>query len=164
MIFISQSGLTDPARSGEWDAWYLEHLRIMLSVPAVATAQRFLTDSSSYSPSLAMYTVPGPEVFKDPYYLSVRGMGGWAEFIDKRYYHRNLFSGLDRAPAVTAARRLIVADREREDAGLADLGLTWLKCAGIDYSTSLCGIVVLDIAVVDRLCGCDFGIYRLVTE
>src|SRR5262245_39644595 len=164
MIFISQSGLTDPARSGEWDAWYLEHLRIMLSVPAVATAQRFLTDSSSYSPSLAMYTVPGPEVFSDPYYLSVRGMGGWAEFIDKRYYHRNLFSGLDRAPAVTGTHRLIVADRAREDDGLADLRLTWLKCAGIDYSTPLRGIAVLDAAAAEKLHGRELAVYRPVTE
>jgi len=164
MIFISQSGLTDPSRAEEWDAWYLEHLRIMLSVPAVATAQRFLTESPGYSPSLAMYTVPGPELFSDSYYLSVRGMGGWAEFIDKRYYHRNLFSGLDRAPAVTATRRLVVADREHEDAALAGLGVTWLKCAGIDYSTPLRGIAVLDAAAGDKLSGRDLGVYRPVTE
>ena len=164
MIFISQSGLTDPSRSEEWDAWYLEHLRVMLSVPAVVTAQRFLTDSPGYSPSLAMYTVPGPELFNDPYYLSVRGMGGWAEFIDKRYYHRNLFSGLDCAPAVTASERLIVADRSSEDAGLAGLGLTWLKCAGIDYSTPLRGIAVLEITAADKLQGGNLGVYRPVTE
>ncbi len=123
MIFISQSGLTDPGRAAEWDAWYIEHLQVMLSVPAVSTAQRFFTDSPGYSPSLAMYTVPGPEMFSDPYYLSVRGMGEWSEFIDKRYYHRNLFAGLDRAPRVTASQRLIVADRSREDAGLGGLGL-----------------------------------------
>jgi hypothetical protein len=29
MIFMSQSGLSDPAREAEWDAWYVEHLRIM---------------------------------------------------------------------------------------------------------------------------------------
>ena len=163
MIFISQSGLTDPSRSKEWDAWYLEHLRVMLSVPAVSTAQRFLTDSPGYSPSLAMYTVPGPEVFTDPYYLSVRGMGGWSAFIDKRHYHRNLFTGLDRAPAVAADQRLIVADRSREDAALASVGLTWLACVGIDRSTALRGIAVLDGAAADGLRERDVGIYRPVT-
>src|ERR1700741_5390239 len=118
MIFISQSGLTDPGRAQDGDAWYMAHLRIMVSVPRISSAQRFLTDSPGYSPSLAMYTVPGPEVFTDPYYLSVRGMGEWSEFIDRRHYHRNLFAGLDQAPPVAAGQRLIVADREREDADL----------------------------------------------
>jgi hypothetical protein len=164
MIFISQSGLTDPARSGEWDAWYIEHLRIMMSVPAVSSAQRFVTDSPGCSPSLAMYTVPGPEVFTDPYYLSVRGMGEWSEFIDRRYYRRNLFAGLDRAPSVAASQRLIVADREREDADLAGLGLTWLKCVGIDHSTPLRGIAVLDAAAAEKLRSRDLAVYRPVTE
>jgi len=60
VIFISQSGLTDPARAAEWDAWYVEHLRIMLSVPRISSAQRFMTASPGYSPSLAIYTVPVP--------------------------------------------------------------------------------------------------------
>ena len=164
MIFMSQSGLTDPSRAAEWDAWYIEHLQVMLSVPAVSTAQRFFTDSPGYSPSLAMYTVPGPEVFSDPYYLSVRGMGGWSELIDRSNYHRNLFAGIDRAPPVAAGQRLIVADRESEDAGLASLGLTWLTCVGIDHSTPLRGIAVLDAAAVEALRGRDLAVYRPATE
>lgn len=27
MIFMSQSGLSEPGREKEWDAWYREHLR-----------------------------------------------------------------------------------------------------------------------------------------
>jgi hypothetical protein len=164
MIFMSQSGLTDPGRAAEWDAWYVKHLRIMLSVPAVSSAQRFLTDSPGYSPSLAMYTVPGPEVFADPYYLSVRGMGEWSQFIDRRHYHRNLFAGLDRAPAVAANARLIVVDRDREDAALADVRLTWLKCAGMDRSTPLRGIAVLDAAAAEKLRARDLAVYWPMTE
>ncbi|HEX6006948.1 MAG TPA: hypothetical protein VFY80_03240, partial [Burkholderiales bacterium] len=48
------------------------------------------------------------------------------------------------APAVEAGQILLVADREREDAGLAHLGITWLGCAGIDCSTPLRGIAVVD--------------------
>ena len=33
MIFMSQSGLADPSRQAEWDAWYLEHLAIMAKAP-----------------------------------------------------------------------------------------------------------------------------------
>ena len=54
-------------------------------------------------------------------YRSVRGMGEWQPLMDQRHYHRNLFAGLASAPPVAANARLIVADREREDAALADL-------------------------------------------
>src|SRR5713101_9896484 len=95
MIFMSQSGLSDPGREQEWDAWYVEHLRIMVTVPGISSAQRFKTVSRGYSPSLAMYTIASAEVFGDPYYQSVRGMGDWLPLIDKQHYHRNLFERLD---------------------------------------------------------------------
>lgn len=161
MIFMSQSGLTNPARMPEWDAWYSEHLRIMLTVPGIYSAQRFKTDSAGYSPSLAMYGIAGPEVFDDPYYLSVRGMGEWLPLIDRSYYQRNLFSGLERAPAVGSGALLLVADREREDAALADLGLTWLAGAGIDRSTALRGIAV---AAQPPAARSGVAVYRPVTD
>lgn len=161
MIFMSQSGLADPARMAEWDAWYLEHLRIMLTVPGIHSAQRFKTDAADYSPSLAMYGIAGPEVFDDPYYLSVRGMGGWLPLIDRRYYRRNLFSGLERAPAVASGALLLVADREREDRSLADLEFTWLTCVGLDRSTALRGVAVAPQPPAARR---DLAVYRPVTE
>jgi hypothetical protein len=160
MIFMSQSGLTDAARTAEWDAWYVGHLRVMATVPGVYSAQRFKTETESYSPSLAMYGIAGPEVFTDPYYLSVRGMGEWLPLIDRRYYKRNLFSGLDRAPPVQADHVLLVADRDAEDAELADLRFTWLACVGIDRSTAVRGIAITDRAPVAR----SVAIYRPVTD
>ena len=138
MIFMSQSGLTDPAREQEWDAWYVEHLRIMKTVPGISSAQRFKTDSPGYSPSLAMYTIASAAVFQDPYYQSVRGMGDWLPLIQKEHYRRNLFEGLDQAPDVAEDSVLIVADRDRP-ADVPGVALTWLKCAGIDYSTRTAG-------------------------
>jgi hypothetical protein len=161
MIFMSQSGLTDARRAADWDAWYVEHLRIMLTVPGISSAQRFVTDAPDYSPSLAMYSIAGAEVFDDPYYRSVRGLGEWQPLVDRRHYKRNLFTGLDRAPAVAATALLLVADRAREDAALADLGLTWLICAGIDRSTGVRGIAVADAVPRARE---GVAIYRPVTE
>ena len=54
MIFVSQSGLLDSSRAADWDVWYLEHLRLMASVPGISSAQRFKTDSPTSSPSLAI--------------------------------------------------------------------------------------------------------------
>ena len=161
MIFMSQRGLTDPARASDWDAWYIGHLRIMLTVPGIYSAQRFKTDSAGYPPSLALYGIAGPEVFDDPYYRSVRGMGEWLALIDRRYYQRNLFSGLERAPATASGEVLLVADREREDAALTDLGLTWIACAGIDRSTAMRGIAVTAQTPPARH---GLAIYRPVTD
>ena len=84
MIFTSQSGLIDPSRNSQWDVWYLEHLRVMVSVNGIESAQRFKTTTANYSPSLAMYSMESPAVFEDPYYLSIRGLGEFRAAIDQR--------------------------------------------------------------------------------
>jgi hypothetical protein len=162
MIFMSQSGLADPQREGEWAAWYVAHLRIMVTVPGIGSAQRLTTTTSGHSPSLAMYTVASADVFVDPYYQRVRGMGPWLPLIEKRYYRRNLFAGLETAPDVPADHALIVADRQ----GPADppgLTLTWLEAAGLDRSTPYRGIAVVGRAAADALAGSDVAVYRPVT-
>jgi len=161
MIFMSQSGLADPARVSDWDAWYVAHLRIMLTVPGIHSAQRFKTESEGYSPSLAMYGISGPDVFDDPYYRSVRGMGEWLPLIDRSHYQRNLFAGLDRAPAVQRGEVLLVADRDREDPALGALKLKWLASVGLDRSTPLRGIAVTDEAPSPQR---GLAIYRAVTD
>jgi len=163
MIFMSQSGLTDLSRETEWDAWYVEHLRIMMTVPGISSAQRFKTASPGSSPSLAMYTIASAAVFQDPYYQRVRGMGDWLPLIQKEHYHRNLFEGLDQAPVVANDCVLIVADRDRP-ADVPGAALTWLKCAGIDRSTPYRGLAVVksDAAGAAAARG-DIALYRPVT-
>jgi hypothetical protein len=164
MIFMSQSGLSDPAREKEWDAWYVEHLRIMLTVPGIASAQRFKTDSPGYSPSLAMYTIASADVFRDPYYLKVRGMGEWLPLVVKQHYHRNVFEGLDAAPDVAEGSVLIVADRDQPGPGPQGITLTWLKTVGIDLSTPYRGIAVVGRLAANSLTAAgSFGVYRPVT-
>lgn len=159
MIFISQSGLTDRAREAAWDEWYVEHLRIMASVPGVSSAQRFKTDTPGFSPSLAMYSFASADIFKDPYYLGVRGMGEWQALIDRRYYQRNLFEGLDHAPLVADDARLLIADRERAGGAIAGVQFVWLKCVGIDYSTPYRGIAVVAAARLPAL-DATIAVYR----
>jgi hypothetical protein len=162
MIFMSQSGLSESGREREWDAWYLEHLRIMVTVPGISSAQRLKTVSPGYSPSLAMYTIASADVFSDPYYQSVRGMGEWLPLIQKQHYHRNLFEGLDTAPDVPDDCVLIVADRE-DPGDLPGLTLTWLKTAGLDRSTPYRGIAVVKRTASEALSGSGVGVYRPVT-
>lgn len=164
MIFMSQSGLTDLAREPDWDEWYVDHLRIMATVPGVSSAQRFKSASPGHSPSLAMYSMVSADVFTDPYYQSVRGMGEWLPLIDKQYYRRNLFEGSETAPDVPEGSALLVADREKPEYGLAGVAWLWLKCVGIDRTTPYRGIVVVPRAEAEPLAAAaGAGLYRPVT-
>lgn len=142
MIFMSQSGLTDLGRNADWDKWYLEHLRVMVSVTGVESAQRFKTTTAGYSPSLAMYSMESPAVFEDPYYLSIRGLGEFRDLVDTRWYRRNLFAGLDLAPAVGSEQILLVWDAPapRED---TPFEFAWLEAIAADRSTAYRGIAVI---------------------
>ncbi len=164
MIFMSQTGITDATREAELDAWYVEHLRIMLTVKGVDSTQRFKTTSPGHPPSLAMYSVGSAAVFQDPYYLSVRGMGEWMPLIDPNHYRRNLFEGLERAPDVADAERLLLADRPRPEPNLLDLPWAWLECVGIDRSTPYRGIAIVSKAIAEaRVSGPDIALYAPVT-
>ena len=151
MIFNSQSGITDRTRDADWAQWYFEHLRIMATVPGVFSAQRFITTHPGHPPSLAMYGVASVDVFKGEYYQSVRGMGEWLPLIDRQWYRRNLFEGLDVAPTVGEDQLLLVADRDAPDAALAALSFIWLKVAGIDRSTPYRGIAAVNKGAAQAL-------------
>lgn len=163
MIFMSQSGLTDPGREADWDAWYLHHLHLMASVSGVDSAQRFKTDSLLNSPSLAMYTMRSVDVFTDPYYLSIRGLGEFLPLIDKRWYRRNLFSGLDIAPAVANDEVMLVWDAPapRETPGI---DFVWLEAVAVDKSTPYRGIAVVPAHQRRTDSAADVAVYRPATR
>jgi hypothetical protein len=162
MIFISQSGITDVTREAQWDQWYLGHLRLMATVPGISSAQRFKTGTPGFPPSLAIYSVASPAIFDDPYYLSVRGMGEWLPLIDRRYYRRNLFEGLEYAPLVADDARLLVADRAQPEGAIGGIEFTWLKSVGIDRSTPYRGIAVVGAAQLPSW-DATIAVYRPVT-
>lgn len=151
MIFMSQSGLLDLDREAEWDDWYLDHLTKMMTVPAVFSAQRFRSESPGHPRSLAVYTMLSEEVFADPVYLAVRGMGDWSPLIDRNQYRRNLFDGLAEAPPVGATEVLIVADRPAPDTSLPIPDMAWLRAVAVDKSTPYRGIAVVARADLDRM-------------
>lgn len=164
MIFMSQSGLTDPGREADWDVWYVGHLRLMASVEGVDSAQRFKTDSPTYPPSLAMYTMRSADVFSDPYYLSIRGLGEFLPLIDRRWYRRNLFAGLDIAPAVAHDEVMLVWDASSPRDPCAGIDFVWLQAVAIDRSTACRGIAVMPSARVRPDLPPDIAVYRPATR
>jgi hypothetical protein len=135
----------------------------MLSVPGVHSTQRFKSASRGHPPSLAMYSVESPAVFQDPYYLSVRGLGEWLPLVDRRYYRRNLFDGLEHAPNVAQHERLLVADRARLEQNLLGVPWAWLECIGIDRSTAFRGVAVVTQEFTEAaLAAADVALYTPV--
>ena len=163
MIFMSQSGLTDPSRQAAWDQWYLTHLRIMLTVDGIDSAQRFQLVHGDASPSLAIYTIASPEVFQDAHYQRIRGMGEWLPLIDRRYYCRNLFTGLDVMPEVPETSTLLIADCSAPEPMPAGLDWVWLQVAGLDGSTPYRGMAVAPYAGATNTWGAHVASYRPVT-
>jgi hypothetical protein len=162
MIFMSQSGLMHPERETEWAAWYVEHLQTMQTVSGIESAVRFTTQSADWPPSLAMYSIRDAKVFQDPYYLKIRGMGPWAEQIDKRFYQRNLFEVVDKrslqtAPLVPVDHVLIVTNQTQPELKIAALDFLWLKTVGLDRSTPYRGIAVISKRHASTL-GHDAGV------
>lgn len=157
---MSQSGITDPTRQGQWSEWYVDHLRIMRTVDGIDSAERFQTSSPGWPPSLAMYTIRSAAVFQDPYYLKIRGMGPWAPLIDQRFYKRNLFDAVKEvgtantplsAPQVPAGNVLVVTDRASPALEIEGLNFLWLASVGLDKSTPYRGIAVADSTQAETL-------------
>jgi hypothetical protein len=165
VIFTSQSGITDPTRLDDWGVWYLGHLEAMAAVPGIGSAQRFWAIEAGPPPNLAMYSVASPAVFDSEIYRRTRGMGEWVPLIDRRYYHRNLFDGLERAPDVAPDQVLVVVDRDRP--APTDAGLTWLRTVGLDMSTPFRGLAVLAEPAARALAGSignAVGLHRPVSR
>jgi hypothetical protein len=163
MIFMSQSGITAPQRQVEWDQWYVAHLQLMLTVNGITSAQRFRLLQGDNAPSLALYTVAAPEVFDDPYYLCIRGMGTWLPLVDRRHYRRNLFAGLDAAPEVPATDVLLVADRDHPGAAPAGLDWTWLQAVALDGVPAYRGIAVVPNPAALGTLATNIASYRPIT-
>jgi hypothetical protein len=138
----------------------------MCTVEGIDSAQRFRTQTPDWPPSLAMYTIRAPEVFVDPYYQKIRGMGPWLQLIDKRYYKRNLFDGDTDGTAIVAphlrhAEVLLVTDQPSP--GLVDSALSfmWLRSVGLDRTTPYRGICVVSQLQAQGLSHrADIAIYR----
>jgi len=163
MIFFSENGLTDPSREAAWDLWYHEHLSVMSSVNGVDSAQRFKGETRGRPPSLAMYTVVSEAVYRDPYYLSIRGLGEFEGVRDPRFARRNLFSGLDVAPRLTSGQRLLVLDcaAPSEVPGIA---FVWLSAVALDRTTPCRGIAVVTPEQAASAAGIEgVGVYVPVT-
>ena len=161
MLYMVECDISDPQVEAEWNAYYTERkLDEVLAVPGFRTSQRFKSLAPFPSPYLAIHTVDSLDVLTGDAYRS----GGGGSF-DPRFqpyiinWHRNVFSGIERAPAVADDELIAVVDDAREK--LFDARFTWLEAAGLDRSVTSRGIARVGRGEGERLAEAHKGIVRL---
>ncbi len=110
MIYTVECQFTDPASEAGWNDFYsLEKLPALISVAGFHTSQRFKALRPGCPTYLALHSIDGLDVLLGSEYR-LKGGGNfsrWQEHIAD--WHRNLYAGLDRAPAVSQGEYLVLS-------------------------------------------------------
>ena len=156
MLYMAECRFTEPTREDAWNEWYGgRRLDELLSVPGFRTSQRFKAVTPGSSPYLAVHSIDSPDVFTSAAYRSVSGGGfqEWQQYITD--WRRNLFDGLDLAPAVALDEYLVVTDKSSAEVGAIGISFIWLASAGLDRSVRQRGIASIDSSRAKDLTSCN---------
>ena len=123
MIYTVECSFADPATEAEWNDFYsLEKLPALISVSGFHTSQRFRALSAGCPVYLAVHSIDGLEVLRGEEYRR-KGGGNFARWQQQiTDWRRNLYDGLERAPAIAADECLVVSATGPEP--LIGMGLT----------------------------------------
>jgi hypothetical protein len=123
MIYTVECSFADPASEAEWNAFYsLEKLPALISVTGFHTSQRFKALSDGCPTYLAVHTIDGLDVLTGEEYRQKGGgnFATWQQHITD--WHRNLYSDIGLAPAVSASELLVLCASGPDP--LIQMGLT----------------------------------------
>jgi hypothetical protein len=152
MIYTVEIDFQSPENEPEWNRWYHGNLPLILTVPGFETAQR-LERVGAYGPRfLAVYTVSSAAVFTSDAYRAVGGGGAasaqWRDWIERR---RNLYSGLDRVPAITVDALLALTETDPALLELPDALFVPLEAIGLARSPARRYLSVLAKGAADMV-------------
>lgn len=145
MIYTVECAFTAPARENAWNAWYdAEKLEALLSVPGFRASQRFRAIVDTPAPYLAIHSIRDAAVLNQPDYRTAGGgaFGGWDDLVTN--WDRNLYSGMEAAPAVSADEHLVVLDDPARADAAPGAVFTWLEIAGLDRTVPCRGLAIVD--------------------
>ncbi|MDO1585424.1 sugar ABC transporter [Rhizobium oryzicola] len=101
MIYTVECSFADPASEVEWNDFYsLDKLSALISVTGFHTSQRFRSLSRGCPVYLALHSIDGFDILTGEEYRQKGGgnFARWQQHITD--WHRNLYGGIDRAPAI----------------------------------------------------------------
>lgn len=110
MIYTVECSFADPASEAEWNDFYsLEKLPALISVSGFHTSQRFKALSAGCPVYLAVHSIDHLDVLQGDEYRRKGGgnFARWQQHITD--WHRNLYDGFDRAPAIGADEYLVAS-------------------------------------------------------
>jgi hypothetical protein len=140
MIYMVEMALTDLARRAEWDAWYLSHMKKLISIPGIQATQRFEALAPHASPFIALHQVTGPEVFASDAYRAKAGPASTGEWQSRmNNWHRNVFTGIAQTPEVPMDGALVVVEAD----AAVPIPVQWMEAIGLDRSVQRRALAVL---------------------
>lgn len=110
MIYTVECSFANPASEAEWNDFYsLEKLPALISVSGFHTSQRFKALSAGCPVYLAVHSIDDLDVLQGEEYRRKGGgnFARWQQHITD--WHRNLYDGVGRAPAIGEGEHLVVS-------------------------------------------------------
>lgn len=123
MIYTVECSFADPASEAKWNDFYsLDKLPALISVSGFHTSQRFKALSRGCPVYLALHSIDGLDTLTGEEYRQKGGgnFARWQQHITD--WHRNLYGGIERAPAIGEGEYLALSATGPEP--LIWLGLT----------------------------------------
>lgn len=132
-------------REAEWHAWYLAHIKVLLSVPGFRASQRFRSILPCPARYLALHQVDSDAIFESPDYSSRGGPGSTGEWRALHLnWRRNLLDGLPETPDVPQDATLLRLENARDIALPAGIEPIWTKSVGLDRDADEFGLAVVE--------------------
>jgi hypothetical protein len=132
-------------REAEWHAWYLAHIKVLLSVPGFRASQRFQAIHPTPAPYLALHEVDSGAIFESPEYRSRGGPGSTGDWRALHLnWRRNLLEGLAATPDVPASAHVLRLENARDLTPPGDVALSWTRAVGLDRDSQEFGLAVID--------------------
>jgi len=168
MIYMVEMDMRLDDREAEWHAWYLAHIKILLTVPGFRASQRFRAVLPCPAPYLALHQVDSGAIFDSPEYRSRGGPGSTGDWRERHSnWRRNLLDGLAETPDVPPNAHLLRLENARDVLLPAGIAVTWIKAVGLDRDAQEFGLAVIgDPAPLMELARSDTRVrlYRPISE
>jgi hypothetical protein len=168
MIYMVEMDMKLGDREAEWHAWYLAHIRVLLTVPGFRASQRFQSLLPTPTPYLALHQVDSAAIFDSPEYRSRGGPGSTGEWRALHLnWRRNFLEGLHETPDVAQGATLPRLENARDVTLPAGIAVSWTKVAGLDRDAAEFGLAVIgDPAPAMGLAKADprVRLYRPISE
>jgi len=145
MIYMVEMDMDLGAREAEWHAWYLAHIKVLLTVPGFRASQRFKSLLPAPAPYLALHQVDSGAIFDSPEYRAGGGPGSTGEWRAlHKNWRRNLLDGLAATPDVPQSAYVLRLENARDVSLPAGIVPAWTGVVGLDRDAAEFGLAVVD--------------------